>query len=273
MENGMGAAGAGSLGPRLAGRLTAELILRSPQYMNCCKDYELDLRGNKITEIENLGATENQFDSIDLSDNAVMRLEGFPALKRLKQLLLSNNRLARISKNLEAQIPNLEVLVLSNNRFTNLSDIDMLATLPKLKYLSLLDNPVTKRPDYRLYVVSRLKRLKVLDFKRITPKEREAAASKFPTEEDMSAADAKTFEPGEGLPAAAAAGDGGEGAAAAKPAGPTPAQLTAIQAAIANAQTLEEVTMLEEALATGVMPSGMDLGAAAGGGDDAMEEG
>ena len=36
---------AGSLGPRLAGRLTAELILRSPQYMNCVKEYEIDLRG------------------------------------------------------------------------------------------------------------------------------------------------------------------------------------------------------------------------------------
>ena len=38
-------AGAGALGPRLAGRLTAELILRSPQYMSCVKDYEIDLRG------------------------------------------------------------------------------------------------------------------------------------------------------------------------------------------------------------------------------------
>jgi len=36
---------AGALGVRLAGRLTAELILRSPQYMSVVKDYELDLRG------------------------------------------------------------------------------------------------------------------------------------------------------------------------------------------------------------------------------------
>lgn len=36
---------AGSLGPRLAGRLTAELINRSPQYMNCVRNYEIDLRG------------------------------------------------------------------------------------------------------------------------------------------------------------------------------------------------------------------------------------
>ena len=49
---------AGSLGPRLAGRLTAELILRSRQYMSCVKQYEIDLRGNKIAAIENLGATE-----------------------------------------------------------------------------------------------------------------------------------------------------------------------------------------------------------------------
>jgi len=41
---------AGSLGPRLAGRLTAELILRSPQYMNCVNDYEIDLRGVDCAE-------------------------------------------------------------------------------------------------------------------------------------------------------------------------------------------------------------------------------
>ena len=44
-----GRVAAGSLGPRLAGRLTAELILRSPQYMNCVKEYEIDLRGVTAT--------------------------------------------------------------------------------------------------------------------------------------------------------------------------------------------------------------------------------
>ncbi len=38
-------AAAGNLGPRLAGRLTADLISRSPQYMSCIKLYEIDLRG------------------------------------------------------------------------------------------------------------------------------------------------------------------------------------------------------------------------------------
>lgn len=40
-----GRAGAGSFGPRLAGRLTAELISRSPQYMSCVGYYEIDMRG------------------------------------------------------------------------------------------------------------------------------------------------------------------------------------------------------------------------------------
>ena len=34
------------------------MVLRSPQYMNCVNQYELDLRGNRITMIENLGTTQ-----------------------------------------------------------------------------------------------------------------------------------------------------------------------------------------------------------------------
>ena len=44
---------------------------------------------------------QNQFDSIDLTDNNVMILEGFAKLPRLKSLYLSNNRIVRIGRNLE----------------------------------------------------------------------------------------------------------------------------------------------------------------------------
>jgi Leucine-rich repeat (LRR) protein len=46
---------------------------------------------------------QNQFDSIDLTDNAIVRLEGFPKLPRLKMLLLSNNRIVRIAPHLEGE--------------------------------------------------------------------------------------------------------------------------------------------------------------------------
>lgn len=44
---------------------------------------------------------QNQFDTIDLTDNAIVRLEGFPKLQRLKSLHLNNNRVNRIGRNLE----------------------------------------------------------------------------------------------------------------------------------------------------------------------------
>lgn len=46
---------------------------------------------------------QNQFDSIDLSDNAIMILEGFPQLPRLKTLYLNNNRIVRVGRNLEGK--------------------------------------------------------------------------------------------------------------------------------------------------------------------------
>lgn len=41
--------------------------------------------------IEHLGATLDQFDSLDLSDNDIRKLDGFPLLKRLNTLLLNHN--------------------------------------------------------------------------------------------------------------------------------------------------------------------------------------
>ena len=52
--------------------------------------------------------SQNQFDSIDLSDNAIVKLEGFPRLLRLKQLLLNNNRISRIERRLEGARGGLE---------------------------------------------------------------------------------------------------------------------------------------------------------------------
>ena len=56
------------------------------------------------TTAQVLSLLQNQFDSLDLSDNVIVRLEGFPKLPRLKTLLLSNNRVMRIARNLEGKL-------------------------------------------------------------------------------------------------------------------------------------------------------------------------
>lgn len=43
-----------------------------------------------------MGATLDQFDTIDFSDNDLRKLGGFPYLQRLKCLLLNNNRIALV---------------------------------------------------------------------------------------------------------------------------------------------------------------------------------
>jgi U2 small nuclear ribonucleoprotein A' len=226
-------------------RLTADLINQAPQYLNPLREREIDLRGNKISVIENLGATQDQFNSIDLSDNEIQKLENFPLLPKLKMLLLSNNRLARIAPGLGEHIPNIDTLILSNNKIESLSELDNLESFKKIKMLSLLGNPVTQKPNYRLYLIAKLPGLKVIDFRKVKPREKAEAREVFGVgkkgAQPKEKAESKVFVPGQ----------------------PTEAELQAekakhaeqIRAAIQNATTLEEVQALERSLQEGKLPT------------------
>jgi len=190
-----------------------------------------------------LAATQNQFDTIDLSDNEIRKLESMAVLPRIKMLLLSNNRVTRIQTDLTRAWPNLETLILSNNQMGTLKELEALAGLPSLSMLSLVDNPVTKQQHYRAFVISRLPNLRVLDYKKVKPKERDEAEAMFPREtKTQPAAPSNTFEPGVSDAPAAAPGP---------KVGPTPEQIAQIKEAIAGASSLEEVSKLEKALKAG----------------------
>ncbi|XP_077212369.1 U2 small nuclear ribonucleoprotein A [Tasmannia lanceolata] len=239
-------------------RLTADLIWKSPHFFNAVGERELDLRGNKIPVIENLGATEDQFDTIDLSDNEIVKLENFPYLSRLGTLFINNNRITRINPNIGEYLPKLHSLILTNNRLVNLAEIDPLASLQKLQTLSLLDNNITKKPNYRLYVINKLKRLRLLDFKKVKQKERTEAEKLFASkaaEEEAKKVSVKTFTLGEVTPVAEVSKE----EQAPKVVAPTPEQIIAIKAAIVNSQTLEEVARLEQALKSGQLPADLKI--------------
>lgn len=227
-------------------KLTAELIEQAAQYTNAIRERELDLRGYKIPVIENLGASLDQFDTIDLSDNDIRKIDGFPLLRRLSCLLVNNNRVGRIAEGLEECIPNLESMILTNNNITELGDLDPLSTLKNLRFLSMLRNPVTSKKHYRLYVIHKIPQLRLLDFQRVKQKEREMAAKLFKGKKGQQLAQdigkrSKTFVPGEKLPEK-------------RPTGPSKEDVAAIKAAIANAKTLEEVERLNNMLKSGQIP-------------------
>lgn len=231
-------------------KLTADLILQSAQYINAVKERELDLRGYKAAVIENLGVTLDQFDTIDLSDNEIRKLDGFPLLKRLHCLLLNNNRICRISDNLEESLPNLESLILTNNHIQELGDLDPLSTIKHLTSLSLLKNPVSHKKHYRLYVIFKVPQLRTLDFRKIRKKERDEASVLFKgkkgkqLEKDI-VKKTKTFVPGDPVPDERQAVNGK---------GPE-INVQAIKEAITKAKTLEEVDRLTQLLKAGQLPA------------------
>lgn len=107
---------------------------------------------------------------LDFSDNDITKIEGFPSLPRLTSLLVNNNKVALFGEGLGSKLPNLDTLVLTNNRVANLADLDNLADFKNLRSLSLIKNPVSQIPNYRLYVVHKLPNLKILDFQKVKAK-------------------------------------------------------------------------------------------------------
>ena len=163
-------------------KITSDLISRCAQFLNAVKEFQLDLRGYKISIIENLSATNDQFGCIDLSDNSISKIESLPKLMRLHSLMLINNRVTSIEKDFAINCPNLENLILTNNKISNIEEIDNLCSCKSLVRLSLVDNMITKLKYYRLYVIYNLPNLRVLDFQQVKSKERQAAKELFTSE-------------------------------------------------------------------------------------------
>jgi U2 small nuclear ribonucleoprotein A' len=151
------------------------LIARTQSYLSPLHDRELDLRGHKIPAIENLGVTKDQLESLDLTDNAITSVSNFPLLRRLHQLLLSNNPVRTISPSIATSLPNLDSLILTNTAVPKESLAilgDTLAKCKKLQHLSLKGSPVAQAEHYKDWIVFSCKKLTSLDFDRIKQKVR-----------------------------------------------------------------------------------------------------
>lgn len=92
-------------------RLNPETISHARSFYNPLKQRELDVRGLKIPVMENLGAAQDQYDVIDLSDNSISRIENIPKFLRLHSLILNNNLITSIAEGLGANIPNCTSLI------------------------------------------------------------------------------------------------------------------------------------------------------------------
>lgn len=237
-------------------KLTADLLQTCPQHFNPAKEWTLNLRSLQINMIENLGATMDQFDCFDFSDNDIRKLDGFPYLNRLKTILLCNNRVCRIDERLHEALPNLTYLNLINNNVEELGDLDPLAQCKNLEQLTLLRNNVANRRSYRDYVIYKLPSLKVLDFRRIKPQERDAVRKMFKGKSGRNLL--ALLGKKSGAPVALDTGPGSEMQQSKQPALlRTDEELESIDEAIRQASSLDEVERLRHMLQAGQLPQRM----------------
>ena len=168
-------------------RLTIDLIEeQAAQVVDPDNNRSIILRGFKISIIENLGITRDQYGCIDLSDNDIVKIANIPKLNRLRTLLLANNSINRIALDAFDYLSELTSLVLTNNRISSLETLIPITNLKRLERLSLLHNPVSKEPNYRFFLIHLLNystAFRFLDFQRITDSERAAAKLFFASPE------------------------------------------------------------------------------------------
>jgi len=215
------------------------------QSINPCRERELDLRGYKIPQIENMGATLDQFDTIDFSDNDLRKLDGFPYLPRLKCLLLNNNRLVRIDDLLHESIPSIESLIFTGNNIQELGDLEPLTQFKMLHTLCLLVNPVSTKPYYREYMAYRFPNLRLLDFRKIKQKHKREAHDFFKSKKGkdlLKEISKKITKP-------SADGRGGG-----LMRGASPEEIQRIREAIKKAKNLQEIERLTQILQSGQIP-------------------
>lgn len=234
-------------------RITLDLLQQACQTLNPANQRQLLLRGLKIPNIENLGGTNDAYECIDLSDNDLIKLANFPPLKRLRTLLLMNNRISRLADDVFDPLPHLISVTLTGNKLEKLVDLEPLTKLKTLERLSLMENPVVKVKHYRPYMIIKCsKTLRVLDFNRIKDKERKAAGLLFAHDRGK-----KLLE--EIAPPRVVKDISDKPDQGAAKLGPSPEVIERIKRAIAEAETIEEVTRLERALKSGVLPDDLKL--------------
>lgn len=185
-------------------RLTEKQLSQTAVRSNALGDREMDLRGLALTSLDALLLSRSilnddildksnaikstaykylvDVDTINVTDNDLTILDfGVPTLLRFSNIIASNNRLSHLSVNLSKFFPNLNTLILDNNKFTSLSRTgSILSKFKYLRTLSLLNNPVINKNHYRLYLIAKCPRLQTLDYERVTKDERDKSKKLFP---------------------------------------------------------------------------------------------
>lgn len=142
----------------------------------------LNLCGNSIEKIEKLDKLTN-LKELNLSDNCLTKIENLESLLGLQVLKLAGNQIQHIPMWLTKKLKALQVFGIERNQIQSIDEICKLQPLSNLVHLSVVGNPFSKIPHYRLLIVFRLRTLQMLDNGEVSLQERCEAKERFEQEE------------------------------------------------------------------------------------------
>lgn len=222
-------------------RITIDILHHGEARITPAQEREYRLRNLRIPVIENLGIIGDAYEALNLSNNSIVTLGGFPRLEMVQSLILNNNQIKRIQRGLGTFLPNLKNLILVNNNINTLLNLEPLADLPKLERIALAGNPASKEQGYRLYVIHKCPKLRVLDFQKVRLAERKEARRIYGSID--------TEQPNEFV-----VGESKDDFVTM-----TEEQRERITEAIKRAKNMDEVDTLEQMLQTGKIPSDFEI--------------
>ncbi|TRY90623.1 hypothetical protein DNTS_003692 [Danionella cerebrum] len=150
--------------------------MKGLEYHNLNNLVTLELRGNHL-ETTNYIYLPN-LRHLYLAQNNIKQLEGLEKLECLQTLHLRENQLETLD-GLSAKMKCLQYLNIRGNLISSMKGLQALVSVGKtLKALVLLDNPLAKTDDYRLYVLARLSQMERLDNDLVTEEEKSEAVEK-----------------------------------------------------------------------------------------------
>lgn len=158
----------------MAGVLTQNLVLQKSKIDDIRRVQKLNVCASQIQDIGVLRYAAN-LEVLSMSLNEISELGALSNCHRLTEVYLRKNHVRDINQILH------------------------LSRLPCLEVLNLSDNPISRDPNYRRFVVAAIPSLERLDDRDITDEERDAALSVFPQLLSFAPPPSKYAQPTEGF--------------------------------------------------------------------------